>query len=220
MLLSVEWALLDAANDTSSPHAVVALDSPRSWRKAEFADYKAGRPEGNTAPWSLRLGGHLAQRGWCCLSADSFEADDVLATVAARAVAAGHRVSVLSGDSDLFQLTSDACTVYRFGKKSEPRFAACSPEWIAAKYQIPAGANVARYVALWKALVGEPGDNLPGVRGVGPVKARAVLKLYPTAEQIIESGVVSRKQFEQQLRLVTLREDVPLGEIRPREVGR
>lgn len=212
---SAERALISCAGEALAFRAVVAFDSPRSWRKDVFPAYKANRQNGEgTGSWSGRFAAHLSNRGWTCLSADGFEADDVLATVAARAIRAGWETAILTGDSDLLQLASDATTVWQFGKGSESRYVLRSPAWIAERYGIQSPGQL----ALYKALAGESGDNLPGCKRIGPVRAKAILRLYPSAEAIVESGVVARRQFEEMLRLVTLREDVPLGEILPSRI--
>src|SRR5690606_7248351 len=99
------------------------------------------------------------------ISKDNFEADDILATLAGQASAAGMEVLVCSGDRDSFQLVDGDVTVL-YPVKGVSELARMTPEAVEAKY----GVGPARYPDL-AALVGESSDNLPGVPGVGPKTA-------------------------------------------------
>lgn len=210
----VERAIRECAMTAAGcQHAIVALDSVESWRKAEYPEYKAHRL-GTTGVWSNRLNMALVERGLFCVRAAGFEADDIIATLVARAARAGHSSAVLSGDSDMLALASLFCDVFQFGKQHDPRFVRRSMAWIAEKYEIGTSLNLRGY----KALVGEPGDNLPGVPGIGKVKARKLLAEHGTIEGVMGSGALSVDQVQQcafMLRLVTMREDVPLDPISP-----
>lgn len=194
-------------------HAIVALDSTDSWRKREYPEYKANR-FGTTGVWSNRLAIHCGARGLYTLRSPGFEADDVIATLVARAGRAGYPSAVLSGDSDLLALASLYCDVWQFGRANEPRFVRRSMEWIAEKYEIDSSVHLTGF----KALVGEPGDNLPGLPGIGPVKARKLLRQHGSVEALLSSGALTAEQTEQltlMLHLVRLREDVPLDPVQP-----
>lgn len=210
---AVESAVRRCAQQIEATHVILALDSVENWRKARYPEYKATRT-GTTGVWSNRLALHAASCGLAVQRASGFEADDIIATLVARSAKAGHSSAVLSSDSDLLALASLFCTVYQFGKKGEPRFAPRSMQWIAEHYQI-ASAGLLRD---FKSLVGEPGDNLPGLPGVGPVKARAHLARWGSVEGLLRSGVLDVEQVQQltlMRSLVTLREDVPLDPIVP-----
>ena len=215
VLGAVESALRACAAAAGCRHAVVALDSTNpTWRHREFPSYKATRPAISTGSWGSRLELYLGERGWLCCRVDGFEADDIAATLASRVQGARHDAAVLSGDSDLLQLAGDECHVYQFGAKGEHRFALRDQPWIAQRY----GLRWSSQLGLYKAMVGEPGDNLPGVAGIGPTKARRLLRQYATAAEMLEAGVFARPnrgQLNLMLRLVTLREDVPLPAIQP-----
>src|SRR5262249_26501365 len=104
---------------------VVAFDATTSWRKRRFPAYKANRSPERTAAWSARLRRGIGDR-YACFRADDHEADDVIATLVARAAEHGHRVSVLSSDSDLLALAG-AASVYQYGSKGEPTFVERTP---------------------------------------------------------------------------------------------
>jgi DNA polymerase-1 len=216
VVIAVERALLECAAIAQATHAVAAFDSSGSWRRSVFREYKANRPPGATSAWTEDLWQHLAGRGWYCLAMPEFEADDLIATVVSRWTRLpGRSASVLSGDSDLLVLAGESCSVFQFGKRENgSRFVRCDPSAIAERYKIPSS----RHLTLYKALVGEPGDNLPGVEGVGPVNARKLIEAYGTAEAILAAGVFARpkkEQLETMLALVALREDVPIEPINP-----
>lgn len=213
VLRAAEKAFRECALEAEATHMIVALDSGLPGdRRARFPDYKAKRQQ-STNVWSNRLTMHLNKRGILALRWPEFEADDVIATLVARIGRAGGTCAVLSGDSDLLQLASLWCDVFQFGGPNEPRFVARSMKWIAEKYEIP-HANM---LTLYKALVGEPGDGIPGVRGIGRKKAAALLQQYQTAEALRTSGKIDLEQFDLMLYLVMLREDVPLDPVQPKD---
>lgn len=216
---AVESALFEAAEFTKSTHAIVALDSisEPSWRKAVYPDYKCSRTT-ITGAWSARLARYLAGR-WLTLAAPSYEADDVIATLAERLGVAGKPAVVLSGDSDLLALIDPDrdCRMIQFSnKRDEPRFLHREYSYVVDKYGVPPKA-----LRLWKALVGEPGDDLPGVRKVGPKKA-ATLLAFANNDLVTLRGLMPTAtptglaEFDQMLAVVTLNTKVPLEPIDPK----
>jgi 5'-3' exonuclease len=213
VMRAVEKACRECAMEAEATHMIVALDSGLPGdRHARFPDYKAKRIH-TTNLWSNRLSIHCAARGIMALRWPQFEADDVIATLVARIGRAGGTCAVLSGDSDLLQLASLWCDVFQFGGKQEPRFVARSMKWIAEKYELP-HSNM---LTLYKALVGETGDGIPGVKGIGRKKAAALLQQYHSAEELRTCGKIDLEQFDLMLYLVTLREDVPLDPVQPKD---
>jgi len=212
VLRGVEAAIRECARNLDACRAVIALDAPAdTWRHGIYPAYKANREKGSTGGWSKRLHDDFSERGWLCLCVPGFEADDILATFAVRAAGIGFGVAILSSDSDLLQLVfPGAVEVYQFGRKDEARFVSRSAEWIAQHY----GIASPQQLGLLKALVGEPGDNLPGVRHIGPVNARKIICDNPTARDISAALVGERRAaFELMLRLVTLRDDAPIRQL-------
>jgi 5'-3' exonuclease len=195
-----------AREAAGSERIVVAFDAPTSWRKVKYPPYKANRSPERTARWSERLRRGIGERFACYRAADH-EADDVIATLAGRAGEHGHRVDVLSSDSDLLALAG-ATTVYQYGTKGEAAFVARSAEWVCARY----GLREIGLLAEYKALVGEQGEGVPGIAGIGPVKARKLLHDHGTLERLIFRVLVPEAEARLMLDLVTLRVDAPVEE--------
>ncbi|MFZ2503978.1 MAG: 5'-3' exonuclease H3TH domain-containing protein, partial [Nocardioides sp.] len=156
--------LVNMLRDEQPTHVAVAFDlSRQTFRLEEYAEYKAGRSKtpsefSSQLPLirqlleSLRIP-YFEQAG--------FEADDLLATLATRALADGFEVLVVSGDRDTFQLVTDDCTVI-YPTRGVSETTRMTPAAVHQRY----GVTPARYSEL-AALVGETSDNLPGVPGVG-----------------------------------------------------
>lgn len=209
VLASVERVLRECATIASCTHVVVAVDSSvDSWRKQLYPDYKSGR-RGITGLWSNRLQLYLSPRGWLVMRHPGEEADDVLATLAHRITASGRACAVLSGDSDLLQLIAPLCEVWRFGDRtSGERMIRCDDGYVLDKFGVHA-----RDLRVYKALVGERGDDLPGVQGIGPKRALKILSVSVEPEAI--RTVVHPEQFDLAMQLVTLNTDVPLASVEP-----
>ncbi len=107
---------------------------------------------------------------------DEYEADDLIATLAAPLVAEGHRVVIVTSDKDLAQLVSGQVTLYDFGKGER-----YGPEDVAAKF----GVRPDQIVDLL-ALAGDPVDNIPGVAGIGRKSAADLLSVFDHVEDLYE----------------------------------
>ena len=156
-------------------HLAVAFDLSReSFRTLEYPEYKGTR--GETPP---EFGGQtellreaLAAMNIVTLTRENYEADDLIASMADQASAAGYRVYVVSGDRDTFQLISEKTTIL-YPVKGVLNLARMDDAAVFEKYAV----HAKQYPDL-AALVGETSDNLIGVPGVGPKTAAKWLQQY------------------------------------------
>ncbi|MCL1871264.1 MAG: DNA polymerase I [Promicromonosporaceae bacterium] len=154
--------------DEQPTHLAVAFDvSRRSFRTERFPEYKGTRSE-TPAPFRGQvplIKEVLEALRVPALEREGIEADDIIATLAGQASAAGMEVLVCSGDRDSIQLVDgDVTLLYPVRGVSE--MARFTPSTVEDKYGVPPF----QYPDL-AALVGETSDNLPGVPGVGPKTA-------------------------------------------------
>ncbi|SHM38812.1 DNA polymerase I [Cryptosporangium aurantiacum] len=175
--------LINVLRDEKPTHLAVAFDVSRtSFRTEAYAEYKAGRSE---TPSDFKGQVSLIQEILDALqipflSLEGYEADDILATLATEANAAGAEVLICSGDRDAFQLVNDKTTVL-YPRKGVSDLARVDPAEVVARYGVP--PTLYRHLA---ALVGESSDNLPGVPKVGPKTAAKWLTQYGSLEGLVE----------------------------------
>jgi DNA polymerase-1 len=174
--------LVNVLRDEQPTHIAVAFDKSRqTFRLAEYPEYKAKRnktPEefSGQLPILERLLDTFHVRH---LTHAGYEADDIIATLANRALAEGFEVLILTGDRDSLQLvTADSTVLYPMRGVSE--LARMTPQAVEAKYGVPPH----RYPEL-AALVGEDSDNLPGIPGVGPKTAAKWIVTYDGLDNVI-----------------------------------
>ena len=106
-----------------------------------------------------------------------FEADDIIATLAARSA---DPVDVVTGDRDLFQLVDDARGVrIIYTQRGLLRPDVIDEAAVSARYDIPG-----RAYADFAALRGDPSDGLPGIPGVGEKTAAALIRTFGSIEGI------------------------------------
>ncbi len=109
-----------------------------------------------------------------------FEADDVIATLAARSA---DPVDVVTGDRDLFQLVDDARGVrVIYTVRGLSSIDVVDEAAVTARYGIPG-----RAYADFAALRGDPSDGLPGVPGVGEKTAAALIRTFGSVAGIIKA---------------------------------
>ena len=174
--------LINVLRDEQPDYVGVAFDVSRAtFRREVYAEYKANRSS-SPAEFSGQVAlikEVLAALRIPVIEKDGFEADDVIATLTARARVAGLQVLVTSGDRDAFQLVDDDVTVL-YPVRGVSELTRMTPAAVQARYGIPPN----RYSDL-AALVGEDSDNLPGVPGVGPKTAAKWLVGYGDLDGII-----------------------------------
>lgn len=147
-------------------------------RMARLPTYKAQRPR---MPEALSaqleaieeyLG--VAQRA--ALRVPGQEADDVMATVATRAVERGMDVLMATGDKDLFQLVDERVGIVPLSRSEDRQ----GPAQVLEKTGVPPSLIVD-----WLALTGDSVDNIPGLPGVGPKTASRWLTQYGSLENLL-----------------------------------
>ena len=206
--------------DEQPEHAVVLFDPPgRTFRHEQYAEYKANRPamESDLAvqlPYIRRV---CEAFRLPIVEVPGFEADDVIATLADQAVAAGFRVVVVTADKDMLQLVSDVVVILNPGREGTGA-TLLDGKAVEAKW----GVSPERIVDVL-ALVGDSVDNVPGVPGIGDKGARdLVCEFGPVENVIANADKVKRAAYREGLKahaqdallskqLVTLRRDVPVS---------
>lgn len=159
---------------------VLALDSDSSVRRNRFPGYKAHRPPPDPdLPRQLRRLGEIARSaGFTVLEAEGYEADDLLAAVAAAAPAAGARCALLSSDRDLLAHVGRGVVALR-PRTSMSDLKVYGPADVEEEFGVPPD----RYTEL-AALRGDPSDGLDGVPGVGVRTAARLLASFGSLEAL------------------------------------
>jgi DNA polymerase-1 len=159
-------------------YAAVAWDSAGPRRRSQtYADYKATR---DATPEDLRAQLGYIRRLVAAYRIPSFEcageeADDVIATLVARLASERVRVCIVSTDKDLMQLVSERVVLL-----DTMRDRAFGPAEVIARFGVPPE----RMLDL-RALVGDPSDNIPGVKGIGEKGAAALLAAHGSLDAIL-----------------------------------
>jgi DNA polymerase-1 len=170
--------LLRFYDDVRPERIAVVFDSGRdSFRKQVYPDYKANRtaPPEELAIQLPRFRPLVEAMGWPVLAIPGVEADDVVATLAAKARARGWEVVILSADKDLMQLVGDGVAMV-----DAMRQQTFTREAVIEKFGVPP-ERLADYLAL----CGDTSDNIPGVRGVGGKSAAKLVHDFPDIEAMI-----------------------------------
>ncbi|MGH9460652.1 MAG: DNA polymerase, partial [Vicinamibacteria bacterium] len=198
--------------------AVVFDAGGKNFRHRLYPEYKAHRPP---TPDDLSVQLPLTRDicnalGLPIVEIREVEADDIVATLAARAERKGQRVFVVSSDKDFLQLVSQRITVISPGK--EIRY---DPALVAEKFGVPP-----EKVTDVLGLVGDSVDNVPGVPGIGLKGAVSLIREWGSIENALENAqkIPNKRQREALLQhaeqarlsknLVRLDTNVPL-EIEP-----
>lgn len=159
-------------------YLAVAFDESltTSFRNRLYPAYKANRdPAPADLLWQFaRCREFCALAGVRHLSSNEFEADDIIGTLATRGRAAGLPVTVVTRDKDMAQLVRHGDVYWDYAANEryryheiEERFG-CAPE---------------RFVD-YLALTGDSVDNIPGVPGVGPKTAAAIMREFASLDAL------------------------------------
>ena len=139
-------------------------------------EYKANRPP---MPDDLKsqmpaIRDMAAAFGWPLLSAENYEADDLIGGFAQ---ACTEKVLIVTSDKDLSQLVNERISILAPAKGSSGGFAVRQEAEVVEKFGVKP-----ELVADYLALVGDSSDNIPGVSGIGPKSAAALLNEFGPIE--------------------------------------
>jgi len=177
-------AILQRLLDANSPDALcVAFDLPApTFRHRQYALYKAQRkpmPDDLAVQMPL-LKDVLSAMGIKQLSAEGWEADDVLGTVAKLCEADGWDCEIVTGDRDSFQLITEKTDVLHV-KTAKGQTETI--DYDLKRFNDEYGFAPPLMVDL-KALMGDASDNFPGVAGIGEKTALDLIRRFGTIESI------------------------------------
>ncbi|MEY3696433.1 MAG: hypothetical protein RJA41_83 [Actinomycetota bacterium] len=190
MLLQV----VEAENPT---HLAVAFDVSRdTFRKAEFADYKANRAK---SPEEFRSQVPIIREvldafGIVNIAIEGFEADDIIATLATAASSQQAQTFILTGDRDSLQLVNEQITVL-YPTKGVRELSRMTPAAVKEKYNV-----YPHQYADFAALRGDASDNLPSIPGVGEKTAASWLNTYENLDGILTHADEIKGKVGQSLR--------------------
>ncbi len=188
----VLWDLLRTEKPT---HIAVAFDPPtQTFRHEMFGAYKANREEqpediAIALPWIEKIvrAFHIP-----VVMANSFEADDVIGTLAKKAEKAGYTVYMVTPDKDYAQLVSSHIFMYKPSRQGNGVEILGEKE-VLENWQISRVDQVVDVLGLQ----GDSVDNIPGIPGIGPKTAVQLLAAFDTVEGVIENaGKVKGKNGE------------------------
>ena len=202
--------------DHHPPYLAASFDLAGPTFRSELAtDYKANRapmpPDlAEQIPWVHEACEAL---GVPILTSRSYEADDVIGTLATKAIAAGFEVAIVTGDKDFFQLVHDGLKVYN--PKEEGT-------WFDADAVKEKFGVMPSQVVDVLALMGDSIDNIKGVPGIGEKGARDLIAAYGDLENLLahaaevsnkrqREGLLNHAEDARQSReLARIRTDVPV----------
>ena len=177
-VLGVLNMLLRMQREQNPELVAVVFDAPgKTFRDELFAEYKSHRPP---MPDDLRaqiepLIAAVQAMGLPLLRVQGVEADDVIGTLAQRAVATGMNVLISTGDKDMAQLVNERVALVNTMTNSSLDRAG-----VKVKFDV-----YPEQIVDYLALVGDTSDNIPGVPKVGPKTAAKWLNEYGTLDNLI-----------------------------------
>ncbi|SFD86889.1 DNA polymerase I [Sulfitobacter brevis] len=210
------WKMIqDNKGDDAPTHAAVIFDKgSHTFRNDMYDLYKANR---DAMPEDLRPQMPLTRVATeafniACKEKEGFEADDIIATLAVQARAAGGRCTIISSDKDLMQLVGGGVEMLDAMKNLR-----IDREGVFEKF----GVYPERVVDV-QALAGDSVDNVPGAPGIGIKTAALLINEYGDLESLLErAGEIKQPKRRETLinhaeqirlsrRLVLLDEQTPL----------
>jgi DNA polymerase-1 len=217
---------LVAAVDRVRPALVVIGfdDADRSERRERWPEYKAQRSDKlDTLVTQLAAAADTMRRlGLCVVVPDGLEADDVMASAAALARRHGAETVIVTSDRDAFALIDSSTSVLRIINGGVDASPLMTPE----RLLLLCGVHPWQYRD-YAALRGDPSDNIPGVRGLGPRTAARLLAEFGSAAAAFDDLAAVRERlgkglaarladpqaqpvWERNCAIMAARDDVPL----------
>jgi DNA polymerase-1 len=153
------------------------------------------------------------------LELQGYEADDVIGTLAAKAVDQGLETVIISGDKDFYQLIRPHVCLLNPGRGGPT---AVEEEWVDLRNANERLGVPPQHVVDYLGLIGDSSDNVPGVKGIGPKTAIQLIEEYGAIENLLaHTAEIKSKRAREALeafaadallskKLVTIRDDLPV----------
>jgi len=192
-----------------------------AFRVAALPSYKAHRVADDDEPDTMApqeaLGRELlAAFGIAVVGAEGFEAEDVIATLAARA---REKVEIVSGDRDLFALVRDPDVRVLYPVTGVTKLVEVDEAEVTRRYGIPG-----RAYGDFALLRGDPSDGLPGVAGIGEKTAAKLIAEHGSLDAVLASRTLppavqrrldaGREYLAAARRVVLPVADIPLPDVK------
>lgn len=173
-------SILKLFKDFHPDHIVAVFDGPRNAKKREeiYPEYKAHR---STTPQDLSYQIQWAQEfcsliGIPYLNIPEVEADDTMGAVAKWAEKQSTEIYLCTSDKDLCQLVNNHIRLLNTRKENQ----IVGPEEVEKLYGVPPSLMIDLL-----AMIGDASDNVPGIPGIGPKTAAALLKQFGSLDSIL-----------------------------------
>lgn len=196
--------------DATKPRTILTcwdtLTAP-TYRHEALPEYQSGRQfDPDLLDQLDRLPALSESFGFPAAKAEGYEADDFLAAAAAAETARGGTTTVVTSDRDAFQLASEAVTVL-LPKRGVSELELVGPAEVVERYGVEP-EQVVDFIALR----GDPSDRIPGARGIGKVRAAALLAEHGSLEAILADGrfEAEAKALRLYREIATMQTDAPL----------
>ena len=207
LVMTPSFLQQDKQSNTLPPRIVLVFDSKDggNFRKKIFPEYKANRKPCpiDLIPQFDFVRDAADAYGIVQLEAPGFEADDVIATIATKALDEGCFVNILSGDKDLMQLVTQEKEVVDGNSNSHDQISGSDAQDIYKPcVQLIDPMSMVRFdyngvIEKWGvqpeklgdvlALAGDKADNIPGVPGIGPKIAASLIQDYGSLEDLLKN---------------------------------
>ncbi len=180
-----------AVEEVRPTHLVMAFDPPKksgpTVRAQLYAEYKAGRktPPAGLSVCRSTVWKNAQAVGLCPMYVVGYEADDVIATLATSRSAAGCGVVLYARDKDIAQLVTDKIQMVDVRNTEQDGKVAYTTGRQAVKDRYGVWPE---QIVDYLSMVGDQSDNIPGVRGIGEVAARALLTDFHNWEGIVKQA--------------------------------
>jgi DNA polymerase-1 len=212
--------LVKIVTDHGVQPTMVAWDAGSSGRTELFADYKSGRrsrPDLLKGQWPA-MEPLVEAFGYRNVKLDGFEADDVIASLAEQARAAGVPVTIVTGDRDVFQLIDEQGLVQVMATaRGITETKLYDRQAVIDRYGLPP-----ELIPDFYGLKGDTSDNIPGIPGIGEKTASELIQRFGSLEGVLshvrDIGGPKRKQSlidhaedaRLSKRLATVKRDLPV----------
>ncbi len=199
--------ILDILKKEKPSHLVVVFDDDKpSFRKQEYQAYKANRPK---TPEDIKasipiLKEFLKAMDISYLQMETYEADDVIGSLAKKTAAENFQVFMVTSDKDFYQLLEKNIAMYK-PRSRAVGYEIIREEDIISKFGFQSVTNFIDILALW----GDSADNIPGARGIGEKSAQQLVAQYGSIENIYEHINEVPEKFRK--KLIESKDDVFLS---------